>query len=447
MKIKLLTIVYMLAIWGSYAHGESPEQRKPAQILSNSVYKDIAKVQQAMQVENYDEALLQLKALQKRFEKLKPYDKAKTYEMLANVYLAKTDYASASKAAEQAIAMQALGDDAQLYLHHRLFYLYFFSEQYPQAIEHVEIWLATVTEPDVASYFAAAQVYALSQRLERGLALALQGFDLLNTKPNVEIKQNWYQLLVSIQLKLQDYQGAAISLQDALSLWPSQATYYQQLSAVYQQLKREKEAFAVLSLAYQNELLQQESELSRLLQLYRYHDYAYKGAQLFDAAMQLNNIKNNEQNWQHLSNAWLQSRQWSSAESALLQAAQLSGKPEHWLRLCQTAFQDERWQQTLGYCNKALHRGGLQDEDGAAWYLIALAEYYQDQLQRADEAFEQCARWQDTKKDCLRWRQFVVQTQITQQQEQQRQQDEAKELERRRNAQQDDIDKAIIMAS
>jgi tetratricopeptide (TPR) repeat protein len=391
-----LILVFLCAISGSASAGDD----RQTSTLSSSMSRNMFEVQEALQKENYEAALQQLTELLGREDKLKPYDKAKALELLTAVHMSREAYGPAAKAAKRALALNALEEDSVTLLHQRLFYLYFFLEDYPRSIKHIEAWFSREPQPDIQSYFTAAQVYAVSDHMDKALDMALQGMEALRNNPERAPRENWYQLLISIYLHHKQYPEAAGALEEAVSLWPHRANYYLQLSAVYQELKRERESLAILSIAHRNGLVNNESDFERLLQLYRFFEYPFKGASIFRDEMKRENVDATEANWETLANAWQQAREWSRAESVLQRTAELSDTGEHWLRLCRIAFQDERWAEARQYCRQALDKGGLEDEAGTAWYLIALERYYRDAFKKAKQAFARCSRWEKTQKDC-----------------------------------------------
>lgn len=437
-----LVLVFLFA-----AAGVSAEEGSRSPTLSSSAFRNMFEIQEALQNEDYEGALRQLTAVLARGDKLKPYDKAKALELLAVVHMSREDYGRAAEAAQRALSLDALEESSVTLLHHRLFYLYFFLEDYRRSIRHIETWFKREANPDVQSYFTAARVYAVSGNINKALDLALQGMEALHRQPQREPRESWYQLLISIYLQQKQYPEAAGALEQALSRWPDRADYYLQLSAVYQTLSRERESLAILSMARRNRLVNRESDLERLVQLYRYFEYPFKGAAIFREAMNREHVKATEANWEAIANAWLQAREWSRAESALKKTAGLSDTGKHWLRLCQIAFQDERWADARDYCRQALNKGGLGEEAGTAWYLIALERYYRNDTMQAKRAFARCSEWGEghTRKACERWHSHLTKVLEQQRRESERLQQQGLQTEKRRQELQEEIDSVLMM--
>lgn len=423
---------------------DNRRDRRHNQTLSTSLSRALYEVQESLLNEHYNQALEKLGFMLSRDDDLKRYDKAKMLEMLTVAHMGLEQYRQAADAAEQALRLDVLESASHNQLHQRLFYLYFFLEDYAKAIGHIEVWFELEQNPDIQSHFTAAQIYALAGQMDKALSFALKGMDLLRNSPERKPRENWYQLLVSIYLKDKNYQDVAGILEGALSLWPQRKDYYLQLSAVYRELNRERESLAILSIAYQNHLLNREFDLDRLLQLYRYFDYPFKGAVIFSKALEKKNIKPDEKHWQALANAWLQARERSWAEAAFQQAAGLADIGNHWLRLCQIAFQDERWTDSRHYCEAALKKGGLEEEEGVAWYLIALGRYYENRLVEAKEVFERCMNWSATRQDCEQWHAHLTQVLRNRKEELERVWQENMENEERRRQLRKQVEKALI---
>ncbi len=423
------------------------KKRRPTPVLSLSVYKKMSAVQEDFQNEDYAQATLKLLKLLEREAKLKPYDKAKIYEMLSNTHVGTNEPEKALAFSQKALALEVLGDTSQRQLYRRVFYLYFSLDEYDKALTYMEKWFSAEPNPPIQAYFTAAQAYALTEDMDTALDYALQGMQKVAQDEETQAKESWYQLLISIRLKRQDYQEVSHLLAHTITLWPHRVQYYQQLSAVYQELKQEKASFAILSIAYQNQLLDKASDIERLAQQYRYHEYPFKSAHLLKHAMEAKTLKLSEQNWESQANAWLHAREWPSADKALLEAAKLSDKGLHWLFLCQTSFQNEHWGKSQTYCENAIEKGGLKTDESSAWYLLALAQYYEEKLIPAISSFEKCQQWANTEKDCKHWHTYIQQALASKTEEQERLQKEQQEKERRQREQQQDMQRVLELKS
>ncbi|PCK08585.1 MAG: hypothetical protein COA42_08250 [Alteromonadaceae bacterium] len=443
-----LTLALIWALVAGQSYAQEPDKKRPSrrsQVLSMHIYKPMNAVQKAMQNEDYPLAQEKLLTLLNSTKRLKPYDKAKIYEMLSSVSAVTEDYTQAANYTEQALQLDSLNQESTKQLYRRLFTLYFFIDENVKSIKALKTWFTLEENPDIHVLFTAAQIYALNDQYEQAFVYAEQGMTKLHSDSSTKIRENWYQLSISIQLKLANYQKASVSLEQAISLWPNKSAYFQQLAAVYQQLDRSQESLAILSIAYQSGLVKRTSELRQLANQYRFFEYPYKGAEVIAEGLSNKHIPNEEEHWEEYANSWLHAKEWERANQALGHAANLSDSGKHWLRLCQTSVQEDDWISSRDYCQKALDKGRLAGEQNMAWYLLGLSNYYQDHLPVALKAFDNCSDAKDTGQDCQHWKHFITQTLQEHQEHQQRQKDMDAIQEQRRQQQQDKMGEALLL--
>jgi tetratricopeptide (TPR) repeat protein len=416
---------------------------KRAQILSTKAYKIINSAREAMELEQTDSASKILLDYLQKDDRLKPYDKAKALELLTYIYLNQGDYPKAITTAENIIALDILDEYAELEIRYRLIHLYSSQEQFDKSVEHLEIWFQQAENPGAQAFFIAAQIYAMTDQYEKALEFAEQGMEKHQLKHPTKPKESWYRLLLAIYLELKDYPSAASMLEQMIAFWPNRFQYFQQLGALYQELDRGKESVAILSVAYQNALLKAGGDIERLVQMLRFYDYPFKAAVIFQGAIKMQVVKESEQNWEQLANAWMQSREWEKAKPSLKNAARISPTGKHWFLLCQTAFQDEQWSQSKQYCTNAISKGGLKVEEGLAWQLLALARFHSNNPEGAIKAFEQCARWNSLAPACTQWKEHIANTIQNEAEQKTRSQQEALVEAGRRRRQQQRIEETL----
>ena len=158
------------------------------------------------------------------------------------------------------------------------------------------------------------------------------------------------------------------------------------MSGIYQERGRERDSFAVLALAYDNNLSLTSDEIVRVAQLYRLYDYPYKAATIVEKGINAGRIKKNKKNWEELGNAWFQSRHMKKAVQPLTNAASLAKEGDIYLRLCQTHASDEAWDRAARDCNNAINKGGLKTNGGLAQLVPTHANGLGDQRVAQTEA-------------------------------------------------------------
>ena len=450
MKILSVTIVFALALLaglftGVVAQDNQQQERRAKPILSNSVYRPINQAQQAIQEGDYQKALDELNNLLARGDRLKDYDKAKTLQMLTIVYIHQQDYPKAVESSIEALAVNALELEAQIEMRYNLVSMLFVLERYDEALQQLEIWIAETPELDAQANFTAAQLYLTVDRLPEAQRFAETGMALHRADMATPPKENWYRLLLSIYGQQKNYKKAATLAEQLLSFWPAKLEYYNQLSGLYQQLERQKEAWAILDIAFHNQLLTKQEDYVRLLQLHRFFGYPSRGGMIFQQAMTTEIVEETEEQWENLANAWLQSRQWQRAEAALAEAAQRSDTGKHWVRLCQTTLQDERWQDSHQYCQHALEKGGLKEEKASTWQLMAMVNFSMNNYAEAIHYFKKCSENLSTKQYCEEWLNHVNNVVTVAEQQRLRAEELERQAQQRRQNRDSMINQALLM--
>jgi len=377
-----------------------------SQVLSNSSVKHINKAQELMSENNYVSAEEILVGFLGR-SRLKKYDRAKGLQLLAIIYLNVDKDNLAITKIEEALSLDVLETVSVSQLRQNLFSLYAMSENYDKAIEHLNIWFANQENPTIQNYFLAGRVFGLSEDWQQASTYVEKGYLLLNEDEHLSPERSWLELTLTVRMQLSNYRDAKNLLEEMISLWPERYSYYQQLSGVYHRLKNEKDSFAIMSIAKQNNMISSKSELERLAQLYRYYENPYPAAIILKALVKEEGFEKSEKYFESLANTWFQAREWGNAELALLQAASLSEEGKHWLGLCQSNFQRDSLKNAKQYCDKAIVKGGLERHESVAWYLLALSKYRLDDKGGAKKAFHKCAMIEtktETKNEpCGRW--------------------------------------------
>ncbi len=442
---RALTVLFLILAANSFAQDDQKQERRAKPILSNSVYRPINQAQEAMQEGDYAKALAVLDDLLARGDRLKAYDRAKTLQMMTIVYIQQQDYPKAVASSIKALAVDALEIEAQTEMRYNLVSMLFVLERYDEALQQLEIWIEENPELNAQENFTAAQLYLTADRITEAQQYAEAGMALHQADESSAPKENWYRLLLSIYGRQKDYSRAAHWAEQLLSLWPAKVEYYHQLSGLYQQLERQKEAWAILDIAFHNQLLTKQDDYIRLLQLHRFFGYPYRGAEIFQQAMHAETVETTEDHWEDLANAWLQSRQWQQAETALKQAAQISSSGQHWVRLCRTALQDERWQDSHGYCQNALDKGGLGDDKASTWQLMATVNFSMNNYSDAIQYFQRCSKEQSTQQYCQEWLSHVENVLARAEQQRKRAEEQAKLAEQRRQNRDSMINQALLM--
>ena len=98
----------------------------------------------------------------------------------------------------------------------------------------------------------------------------------------------------------------------------------------------------------------------------------------------------------------MHSREWSKSIAPLTKAAEKSDKGRFYEQLAQSYLQDEKWGQAEAALEKALKKGGLDDEANS-WLLLGISRTRLGKYDTAIKAFRKAGDDDDVAKDAFRW--------------------------------------------
>ena len=201
------------------------------------------------------------------------------------------------------------------------------------------------------------------------------------------------------------YSDAIPLLHQLVRINTTEDDYWVSMTAAYQQLGREQEAFATFQFRYLMDMLdcgEDGDDIITLGDLYMYHDVPYKAAQIFEEGLNSGCISGTSENWEKLGNAYFAAREWNRSRQALTRAANLAADGQLYYRIAGTWIQDENWSQARRYLELAIGRGGL-DDTGQAHLLRGHACHELDDLDCAEEAFGRAAGYTRWAEDANTW--------------------------------------------
>ncbi len=180
-----------------------------------------------------------------------------------------------------------------------------------------------------------------------------------------------------------------------------------QLVAVYGALEREEDALAALSLADRLGLLESSQERRRLVQLQLFRGIPLAAAQLLERDLAAGRIEDSQRHLELLANAWTLAREDERAREPLTRAAEAAEDGRLWLRLGRIHLNAGRWADAQRAIERALARGGLDDE-GAAQLLLGVARYERGRYEEARRAFERALAHRKTRPSARVWLELIA---------------------------------------
>jgi tetratricopeptide (TPR) repeat protein len=362
--------------------------------------KKLLAIQEMLQAEQYDQAEQLLESF--NIKKLNDYEASIVYQFLGYVTANQERYEEAASHFENCLERQGLPPPAQLSTRFSLAQINMALERWEDAVRHFQIWFQTAENPNSSAYYVLAAAYYQWGKPAEALAPAKKAVELGGVTP----KQSWLQLLLALHMEKKEYKEALPLLEKLVTLYPKKS-YWIQIAAVYSELGEDKKSLAAQQLAYHQGLLTTDRELTRMAQMYLYHDLPYRAAQVMKTGLADGSIESTEKAWRLLGDSWLAAREYDLALEPLATAASLSDDGDLYVRLGQVYIQREEWEPAVGALRQALDKGGLRDE-GDAHLLIGIARYNQKQIEAARASFARARNEEKTRQAADRWLQHIA---------------------------------------
>ncbi|MES9939650.1 MAG: tetratricopeptide repeat protein [Candidatus Thiodiazotropha sp. 6PLUC2] len=329
--------------------------------------------------EKYQQAKVELDALLERV-KQKPDETALARQAYGYLSIGLKDYKSAIDHFLFAVESGALPPQVTLNLRYTLAQLLYQEERYKAGLKQLQAWFEQTKKPSPESRVLLASLYyALKQyrKAIKPLKVAIKQSD--------SPRESWYQMLVGLYFETKQYKQSVPVLQVMVKKYSGKALYWQQLSDVLLQLGREQKAVAVLSLAAEKNLVDEDG-LIRLAKLYLQLNSPLDAAELLTNRLEIGEIKTDKSSLNLLVDAWLLARDQQRALKVLQRLAEIdkSGKPQ--LRKGRLLMELEQWQAARSSLEQGIKLSAKPSFDD--WILLGSSHYRLDSPEAARSAFE-----------------------------------------------------------
>lgn len=334
---------------------------------SRSTFLKLMQIQEYMDADNYADALLELDELLAKTRD-EPYEYALANQYLAHVCMRADCPQRTRPALETALAQPGL--PATLAANLRMFYaqVVLIDEEYELARQNFEVWLDLVSQigmpPPPGQLFSAAYANFETKRFERAEELLEKAIDARPDPP-----ESWLRLHYHTLFELGRYRQAEAAVLDLIGDYPDNKTNWQLLSNHYLRLEDGRKALSVLSVAYQQGLLDSPSDVRRIVSLYSFVDVPERGARLLDSVLQQAVLEADYDTLKQLGNLWLLARERARAIEVLTAAAEIAPDAETDELLASIYFEDERWEEAHRFFASAIRKGAALENEQL--YLLA----------------------------------------------------------------------------
>ena len=215
------------------------------------------------------------------------------------------------------------------------------------------------------------------------------------------VKEDWYVLLNFAYFQEEEYGQVRDIQKILLENWPKKR-YWFSLAGAYTELGEDNNLIASYGAAHDQGMLEKESELVTMAQLYMQAEVPYKAAKLLEKEMEAGRVTKNAKNYRLLSQAWMLSMEDERAIPALKDAARLSDDGELDVRLGNTYLNLANYDECINSVQAGLRKGGLKNPDNAQ-ISLGMCLYNKRRYQAAIEAFRAASKTPRSRKIAQQW--------------------------------------------
>jgi tetratricopeptide (TPR) repeat protein len=380
--IRMLGIVIAAAAPSVLAQpsAHAPRSGQAAQkVMDPATGKVLNEAIELLNAKDFEGAAQKLAEL--RADRLSPYERSKVEQVRFNIAFGAGSVAEAREHLAAAVAAGGLNAEEIAQARYQDAQLLLMESHWGEGAAALEDWLRTADNPNSAAYYLLAVAYYQNGDFDRALAPARQAVELTD-----EPKEPWMQLLLALRLQRQEYADAARLLQQLIVQAPGKRSYFMQLSSVYGQMHDYESALAIMQVAYDAGLLNDDPNIRRLADLLLLNHLPYRGAQVLEAALDADTMTPDAQLYEKLATCWIAAGELDRAVLPLRRAGELSSSGEPYLRLGEVELQRQDWPAAESALRGAVAKGGLRDA-GNAPFLLGVALFNQGRLTEARASF------------------------------------------------------------
>lgn len=440
---KQLTALALSCLIGLTAYAQTEEERreaesaaqktKEAQAVSKEVYDRITVAQEEIEAENFTAAMGILRGLLGK-KGLTEYERQNVLNYIGFVQYSTDDIKGAIKTYKEMLQIPTIEPQIRKQTVYTLAQLSTMEEDFAGALRLMDEWFVLETNPPPEAYILYAQnLYQLNRYkdmikpIETAMSVARERQTL--------IKEDWYVLLNFAYFQQENFAKVRDIQKTLLASWPKKR-YWFSLAGAYTELNEENNLINAYAAAHTQGLLEKESELTTMAQLFMQAEAPYKAGKLLEEEMAKGRVPKDAKNYRLLSQAWTLAMEDEKAIPALKEAARLSDEGELDLRLANAYLNVGQYSECVTAIRSALRKGGVKSQDNAH-ISLGMCQYNLKQYQDAIASFREAGKTQRSRRVADQWI-AVIQSDVERNEQIQlaeaaaRKQQEA--LERRRRA-------------
>ena len=367
--------------------------------ISSALFRKMRTVQNLIRSGQYAEAQNQLGYLQG--VTTSPYEAAVVRELVSDMDIARGDYSAALSALQPVVQQNILPSNEQHDAELTLAKLQVGNGQYQTGLETLRNWMQGQENPPPDALITLAQAYAELGQCRQAIPYAKRAVESAG-----DPQQEWFQLWIACQYDVHDYQGAADALNAALSRYPDEASYWQQLGEAYAQTGDDSKALAVYALMYRQGLVRESQDYLTLASLYMRNGVPYQAAVVLQEGLAAGVLQATDSNYVLLASAWQQSGDTDKEVAALTEAVKVAKTGDPYLAQAQVYAARHEWFSVIDAGKKAIAKGGLR-RPGHAWLLVGVAEVQNRQFDDGAAALREAMKYDESRAQAEAWLRYL----------------------------------------
>jgi len=382
------------------AERESQKQKtKQAQAVSKEVYDRITKAQELVDAQDYQGALKSLNSLYNP-DKLTEYEQANVLNYIGFVYYNMDDITNAIRTYERMVAIPSLEEQMKKQTTYTMAQLYTMEEQYTKALSTLDKWFLLETNPAPEPFILKAQnLYQVSRYSD--MIEPIRNAMRVAEARQKPIKEDWYVLLNFAYFQQEDYRQVRDIQKILLVNWPRKR-YWFSLAGAFTELGEDENLINAYAAANDQRMLEKESELVTMAQLFMQREVPFKAGQLLETEMAAGRVSKNAKNYRLLSQAWQLSQEAEKAIPALTEAARLSDDGELDVRLGNAHLNVGEYSECVTSVRNGIRKGGLKSPDNAQ-ISLGMCLYNLRQYRASISAFQAAAKTPRSRRVSNQW--------------------------------------------
>ena len=350
-------------------------------LTSKATHRRLSKAHDLMSKGKEAQAIEILNRLLKRTEK-RAYEKAQTMQALGFAHAQQEKYSKALEYLKGAIDLEKLPYAPTLSILYTMAQLLTAQENYGEALQKINLWLALADEPRPHVYILKATLYAQQENFKEALKLVTKALSM-----GQKAKESWLSLAVTLHYREKNFKKARSLLETLTARYPERKKYWKQLAGVYLHLEENPKALATMELAHKGQALEKTTEMINLVGLLIHGGNPLKAAQLLEKALKEGKVKRTQRNYEILGDAWVQAEEMDQALKAYALSAQKARKGGIFAKQGRLYLEQEKWEEAEKYLSQGLAKGGLNRPEHVHMAL-GVARFHLKKFEKAIKSFQ-----------------------------------------------------------